>query len=295
MELRHLKYVVAVARNGSFAAASHELNVQPPVISRRIRELEDEIETQLFERSTAGVRTTPIGEDFVSFAEGILADVQRLLDRTCASRVGKLGRITLGFYNNISAGAPRSLIRQFREHHPDIHVELLEMPLVELTGQLHAGKLDAAVILGDTAKCASLEFRALWSERLVVVLPKSHRLSENPFVYWSELKGERFLISRHDPGPDILNLLIANLAAPADRPDVSSMSLSYASILAQVADGEGISLQCESNGGISKFDLALRPVYNAAGATRLGYTLCWNRGNRNPALKTFLDDLPRQM
>ncbi|MBQ1804242.1 MAG: LysR family transcriptional regulator, partial [Bifidobacteriaceae bacterium] len=103
LELRHLKYVVATARNGSFSAASLELNVQQPIVSKRVRELEDELGIPLFDRSTAGARLTPIGEEFIPIAQRILDDVRRLVEHTRASREGKRGQIALGFYKSLSA------------------------------------------------------------------------------------------------------------------------------------------------------------------------------------------------
>lgn len=294
MELRHLKYVVAVARNGSFSAASQELCVQQPMVSRRIRGLEEEIGAILFDRSTAGARLTPIGEDFVEMAQRILDDVQSLANRTRASIEGKRGRFALGFYKSLSGGELRFFLRKFRRDYPDIQLDLLEMPFGDLIAGLHAGKLDATILLGDSGRCPSLQTMALWSEHLVVALPDDHRLCENPIVFWPDLKGERFLISHHDPGPDIRNVLLANLAAPSDRPDIRLVRLSRENILAQVADGEGVSLQCESAAATSISGVTFRQVHNGFGATRLGYIVCWHPDTKNPVLNTVLNALKPQ-
>ncbi|KHJ53883.1 LysR family transcriptional regulator [Aureimonas altamirensis] len=291
MELLHLKYAVAVARNGSFSAASQELCVQQPMVSRRIRSLEEEIGAVLFNRSTAGARLTPIGEDFVRMAQRILDDVQSLANRTRASIEGKRGRVALGFYKSLSGGELRSFVRRFRRDYQDIQLDLLEMPFGDLIAGLNAGKLDAAILLGDSGRCPTLQTVHLWSEHLVVALPEGHRLAEKPVVFWPDLKGERFLVGHHDPGPDIHNILLANLAAPSDRPDVRLVRLSRENILAQVADGEGVSLQCEAATGTSISGVAFRQVHNGSGATRLGYIACWHPDTKNPVLQTVIDAL----
>lgn len=291
MELRHLKYVVAVARNGSFSAASHELAVQQPIVSRRVRELEAEIGSELFERTTAGARLTPSGKEFVALAEHILDNVQNLVERLQSSREGQFGQISVGFYKSLSSGEFRAFVRRFRQEHPDIHLDLREMPFRDLIAGLHSDRLDAAIILGDAGKIAGLESMALWAEHLVVALPEGHPLADRPIIYWPELKGERFLISRYDPGPDIRSMLVANLAAPSDQPDIRDLYLSRESILSQVADGQGITLQCESATGITGLSLTYRQVHTSSGATRLGYIICWNADTRNPALKTLLEAL----
>jgi DNA-binding transcriptional LysR family regulator len=294
LELRHLKYVVATARNGSFSAASLELNVQQPIVSKRVRELEDELGIPLFDRSTAGARLTPIGEEFIPIAQRILDDVRRLVEHTRASREGKRGQIALGFYKSLSAGDLPVSIHRFQSQYPEIRLELVEAPFTDLIAGIHSGRLDAAIILGDVGRCSTLNCMALRPENLVVALPTTHPLAEKPFVYWSDLKGEQFLISYHDPGPDILNILLSKLAAPSDRPLISCSCLSRESILSLVGAGEGISLQCESATGMTSLGVTFRPVHDGNGATWLGYVACWHPDNKNPVLTTLLDTLRPQ-
>ena len=291
MDLRHLRYVVATARNGSFSAAALELNVQQPIVSRRIRELEIELGTALFDRSTAGAKLTPVGEGFAAMAARILNDLQRLSNRTRAAVQGRRGNVSLGFYKSLSSGGFRTTLRRFREEHPDIGLDLQEAPFVELMADLHSGKLDVAVILGDPDRCPVLNTMAIGTEQLMVALPEDHPLAENPVVYWSDLKGERFLISHQDPGSDIRNILIAKLAAPSDGPEIANLHLSRESILSLVGAGEGISLQCECASGLTGLGAVFRPVHDGNGATRIGYIACWHPDNGNPALQTFLEAL----
>ncbi|WEX08527.1 LysR family transcriptional regulator [Chelativorans sp. AA-79] len=292
MDLRHLRYIVASARNGSFSAAAHELNVRQPIVSRRIKEVEDELGgIALFDRSTSGARLTPTGEEFVTAARRIIEDVDRLAERTKASAAGKAGRLLVGFYKSLSSGGFRAALRDFRAQYRDIEVELIEVPFVELIAGVLSDKIDIAIILGDTGKCNVLSSVALWAERLVVALPKGHPLTEKPIIYWPELKGERFLISHHDPGPDIRHILLRHLAAPSDHPQIITRRLSRESILSEVADGQGIALQCESAVGLSGLGVVFRPVHDGNGATRLGYIACWKPGNVNPAREHFIEAL----
>lgn len=291
MDLRHLRYAVATARNGSFSAAALELEVQQPVVSRRIRELEEELGAALFDRSTAGAKLTPVGEDFAVMAGRILDDLQRLTDRIRAAVQGRRGSVVLGFYRSLSSGNLRFVLRRFRESHPEIGLDLLEAPFVELMADIHSGKLDVAVILGDPDRCSVLNTMAIGTEQLMAVLPENHPLAEKPFVYWSEMKGERLLLSYQDPGPDIRNIVVAKLAAPSDSPQIFNLHVSRESILSQVGAGEGLSLQCECASGLTGLGAVFRPVHDANGATRIGYIACWHPENDNPALKTFLEAL----
>ncbi len=291
MELRNLRYIVASARNGSFSAAAHEFNVRQPIVSKRIKEVEDELGVTLFDRSTSGVRLTSAGEAFVVDARRIVDDVENLTARAKANAAGKLGRVAVGFYKSLSFGGFRVALGDFRERYPEIEVELVETPFIELTAGVLSGAIDTAIILGDVGKCEVLESTALWSEHLVVALPECHRLAAQSVIYWPELKGERFLISHHDPGPDIRNILLRHLAAPSDCPEIVSRRLSRESILNEVAAGQGIALQCESAVGLAGLGVVFRPIHNGNGATRLGYIACWRPDNTNPARKSFIDAL----
>lgn len=289
MDVRHLQYIIASARNGSFTAAGHELNVRQPIVSKRIKELEDELGVFLFDRSTAGARLTPTGEEFVVAARRIVEDLDRLAERARASGAGRLGRVVVGFYKSLSAGGFRAALDDFRDRYPHIDVELIESPFVDITAGVLSGAIDTAIILGDAGKCEVLESIALWSEHVVVALPTGHPLADKSVIYWPELKRERFLISHHDPGPDIRMVLLRHLAAPSDHPDILTRRMSRESLLSEVAAGQGVALQCESAVGLTSLGVVFRPLHDGNGATRLGYIACWKPENTNPVLKIFLD------
>lgn len=289
MDLRHLRYVVAAARHRSFSAAGHELNVRQPIISKRVRELEDELGVFLFDRSTAGARLTPAGEEFLVGAQYIIDAFQRLSERAKASGAGKTGRIVVGFYKSMSSDCSRARLNTFRSKFPSVDVELMEASYVELKAGVISGTIDIAIVLGDTGRTELLDSMPLWSTQLVVVLPEDHALAEKTTIYWTELKGERFLISHDDPGTDIRNILLRHLAGPSDQPEIVMRQLSRESILGEVSSGQGISLQCEKAQLVSGQGIVFRPVHDGHGGIRLGYIGCWRPDNSNPVLKNFFD------
>lgn len=291
MELRHLRYIVAAARSGSFSAAAHEFNVRQPIVSKRIKEAEDELGVSLFDRSTSGARLTQAGEAFLDDARRIIDGFEQLCERTKASGASVWGRIVIGFYKSLSTGALVSFVRAFRRRYPEIDVELVEAPLTEITAGLHSGRVDVAIVLGEAGKCPIFESIALWSEHLVVALPREHPLTTKTIIYWPELKHERFLITHHDPGLDIRVVLLRHLAAPSDSPVIVARRLSRESILCEVAHGQGVAPQCASAMGLTSLGVVFRPVHDGGGATRLGYIACWRPDNTNPILTTFIDAL----
>ncbi|WP_234837439.1 LysR family transcriptional regulator [Sinorhizobium meliloti] len=293
MDLRHLRYVVAAARNGSFSAAGHELNVGQPIISKRIRELEDELGVFLFDRATSGARLTPTGEEFVVGASRIIDASERLSERAKASGAGKIGRLAIGYYKSMASRCFRLVLKTFRSNYPGVEVELLEASRAELKAGVTSGNIDLAIILGDTGRTQLLDSMSLWSAHIMVAIPTDHALAEHSTIYWSELTGERFLVSREDPGPDLRNVIIRHLAAPSDHPQIVMRQLSCESILAEVASGQGISLLCEDAQPEPSQGIVLRPVHDGNGGIRLGYIACWRPDNANPVLKNFFDTFPR--
>jgi DNA-binding transcriptional LysR family regulator len=128
----------------------------------------------------------------------------------------------------------------------------------------------------------------LWSERILVALPESHRLVASETIYWTDLKGETLLLSRRDPGPEIQDLVVAKLASPADRPKVVRHDVSRESIKSLVGAGLVIGLTIEASLGADFAHVIHREVRDGVGPSRIGHSANWREDNGNPALAGFL-------
>ncbi|ASY73853.1 LysR family substrate-binding domain-containing protein [Sinorhizobium fredii] len=168
-------------------------------------------------------------------------------------------------------------------------MELREASYIELKAGVMSGTIDLAIVLGDTGRTELLDSMPLWSAQLMVALPDDHAFAEKATVYWPELKGELFLISQDDPGPDVRNIILRHLAAPSDDPQIVMRQLGRESILGEVASGNGISLQCEGAQLAPGQGVVLRPVHDGNGSIRLGYIACWRPDNSNPVLRSFFE------
>ena len=129
---------------------------------------------------------------------------------------------------------------------------------------------------------------SLWSERIMVAFPKDHSLAARDFVYWTDLKNERFLMSRRDPGPEIQDVLINKLTSPGDRQIVKLVNAEREDVISMVGGNRGISLACDSATGNAGNEVVYREVRDGNGPTRVGYVAYWRRNNDNPALKQML-------
>jgi DNA-binding transcriptional LysR family regulator len=123
MELRHLRYFVAVGEEEHFGRAADRLHVVQPALTRQIRQLEEELGCALFERLKRGVRLTPAGESFLEESRGMLSELERIVDRTRLVAQGKVGRLRVGFSENaIYSGELPSILRDFRASSPEVRL-----------------------------------------------------------------------------------------------------------------------------------------------------------------------------
>jgi DNA-binding transcriptional LysR family regulator len=152
---------------------------------------------------------------------------------------------------------------------------------------LERGVLDLAIVLGEPSD-GDYAYMRLWAERIMVAMPISHALAAKEFVYWTDLKHERFLMSRSDPGPEIQDILLNKLASPGDRPFIKRVKVYHDHLLTLVNRRCGVVLICESSTGYQIADVVYREVRDGNGSTRLGLVAYWRRNNDNPTLKRFL-------
>jgi len=288
MKVAHFFYFSIAARHRSFRRAAIDLNITQPTLSKRIRELEDQFDVLLFERRAGGARLTPPGEKFVQSADRILAELEFMKQSAQAAKRGDLGRIDVGFYTSLSAGALRDTLVAFANQHAEAELNIIEETRAALIPLLDRGAIDIAVVLGEPGY-RDYAHMSLWSERIMVAFPKAHPLAARDFVYWTDLKTERFLMSRRDPGPEIQDILLSKLASPGDRPLIKQIRANSDHILSIVDGNRGITLTCESSTGNVLPGVIFREVRDGNGPTRVGYVAYWRRNNGNPALKQMLD------
>src|SRR5580704_10851856 len=178
MELRHLRYFVAVAEEGHVTRAAARLGIQQPPLSQQIRALETELEVQLFHRKPRGVELTPAGEALLAEARIVLNGAEHAITAARRAARGEAGRLGLGFTSSASFHplVPR-LIREFREASPLVSLTLEEAGTGELVDGLRAERIDAAFVRSPIGAVAELAIHSVLEEEMVAALPAGHRLA----------------------------------------------------------------------------------------------------------------------
>jgi DNA-binding transcriptional LysR family regulator len=283
-----LRTVIAAAEHGSFRRAAAALDVKQSTLSRRIRRLEEYLGAKLFERSSGGVRVTAAGGDVVRTARRLLEQVDRMVSTARSAGRGEGGDITIGVSTSLAAGKLRAILAGYVQASPQIEINIVERSRAWLLDGLRAGDVDIVIVVGEGRNHAGPSM-LLWSERIITALPAGHRLTNNDVIYWTDLKGELFLLSRRDPGPDLRNIIVQKLSAPGEAPDIVSWDVSNESILAMLETGHRISVHCESCAGLAYRGVVYREVRDASGPSYVAFAACWNDDNKNPALARFVD------
>ena len=127
------------------------------------------------------------------------------------------------------------------------------------------------------------------SERILVAMPESHALATRERIHWTDLTGERFLLTEQDPGPETRNMLLGKLGMPGYSPEIDMDDIRRDTVLSVIALGGYISIVAESALGIHVPGVVFREVHEANGHTRIGFSGYWREDNENPVLRRFLE------
>lgn len=193
MELRHLRYFVAVAEECHFGRAAERLHIAQPPLSQQIKQLEAELGVTLLTRSTRKVELTPAGVGYLEHARQILAAVEHAGVEAARTAAGEVGRLAIGFTGSATYELLPTLARTLDEEFPDLQLDLRgEMLTPMQVTALREHTLDIA-FLRPPVRDPGLDVRVLRKEPLIAVLPAAHPLADKTSVRLAELKHDRFI------------------------------------------------------------------------------------------------------
>jgi len=291
VELRHLRYFVAVAEELHFHRAAERLHISQPPLSQQIRALEAELGLSLFERNRRRVELTAAGRSFLADARAILEASDRAADKARRVAAGELGTLSIAFVGSATfSPVLPAILRDFRARYPDVGLSLRELQTAEQLASLAAGRIDVGVIRGPLKASEldpALELIVIQREQLVVALPETHPLARRARVRADDLRGETFVILRRHEGPGLFAALAAVMGeaggVPEDVLEVAEMQ----TIIALVASGVGVSLVPASVGDSERQGVAFRPLADPSPTTEL--SLAWRSAIASPVRDAFLE------
>jgi DNA-binding transcriptional LysR family regulator len=285
MELRHLRYFAAVARHLSFTAAAESLGVAQPPLSQQIRDLEAEVGTALFERTTRRVTLTRAGADFLAQALDILDKSGEAIGRARAIGAGAAGIVNVGLTGSMLAGPLGRAIRDFSVAYPDVDLRIHEMSPDRQISMLKAGETDIS-FLRSPPRDLDLASERAWCETVTLVLPKGHHLARMPAVDLADLSRERFVFLRLSDSLFAKYLWECCVAA-GFTPNITHQVVEAASLTSLVATGLGIAIIPEFVARLAHADVVYKPIRGKPIHADV-YAL-WPREKAGPLIGNFLE------
>jgi LysR family hca operon transcriptional activator len=284
MELRHLRYFVAVAETGSLTvAAEQRLHTSQPSLSRQIRDLEDEVRAELFSRSARGVELTASGKAFLDHARLALAQVDAATE--AARRAVRPAKqvFALGFQTGEEiTWLPRAM-QVLRDELPNIDVTVSSGYSPDLADALARGRLDLGFLRAEPG--FDLDYRVVSREKLIVLMPSDHRLTARTAIRPEDLVGETFIMASNKARVlhDVIERYLQQSGidiAPEHGVDNLAMAMSL------VASTRGLALMPEYANNLLPWSVVSRPLEGDAPTVDL--VVGYSRSNTSPVLKLFL-------
>jgi len=285
MELRHLRYFVAVAEEKSITvAAKRRLRTAQPSLSRQLRELETEVGAELMTRSARGIELTAAGKVFLDHARLALAQVEAAASAARRAAHPEQRTLALGFLSGCEPEWLPGVMHVLREELPRIEVTISSKHSPQLADGLATGKLDAA-FLRPEERYPDLVYKVLVREPLIVILPSDHRLASRKAIGLKDLAGETF-IGMADQAPVLRSIIEDYIRRsgvdlqPTHRVEYLSMAMSL------VASTRGVALLPDFARNFLTWSVISRPL--AGEAPSIDLVLGYHRANNSPLLRTFL-------
>ncbi|MBU6531635.1 LysR substrate-binding domain-containing protein [Streptomyces sp. NPDC057245] len=247
MELRQVRYFLVLAEECHFGRAAARLHVAQPALSQQIKQLERELGTALFHRSTRHVGLTEAGRDLIGYARGLLAEEERARAHMAELAGGRAGRVSVGFIGTATYDVLPRVSRTVRARLPGISLELHgEVLTPQLLDGLLTGAYDLAVCRPDTAGTAQVRTAPLRTESLMAVLPSRHPLACRPAVPLRALADEPFVIHSSQPRSSMYDRVLSACGRAGFRPAALVEVGETATLVVFVAAGHGVALVPQS-------------------------------------------------
>jgi len=285
MELRHLRYFVAVAEEGSVTlAAEHRLHTSQPSLSRQLRDLEYEVGADLLIRSAQGVTLTAAGRVFLDNARLALAQVEAAVDAARRAAVPSKPGFALGFLTGQEMDWLPGALNLLKDVMPNIEITVASQYSPDLADALQRKKLDLAFMRPE-AGAEDLDYRIVTREPLVVIMPSDHDLAAKQAIEPGELSGQTFInVSKTAPHlRQVIDAFIEKTGiAVVNDHQVDNIAMA----MSLVASTRGVALLPAYTRNFMPWSVVSRPL--AVEAPTIDLVVGYHRGNNSPTLKLFL-------
>ena len=291
MDLRQLRYFVAVAEELSFSRAARKVHLSQPPLSRQVARLEQELGVQLLHRTTHEVSLSEAGTAFLAEARQLLALSVRAGEAARRASRGETGLIRVGFIGSALYSFLPALLRAYRQAYPDVQLALTQLTIAQQAEALRDRAIDVGVIRQAIVDDA-LVMRCVVKEPFVVAMPLDHPFAGRQKVALRSLAREPFVIFNRGDAPAIYDQTMRICERAGFSPRIVQEARPLATVVGLVATGLGVSIVPASTQRINIDHVVYRPLVGTRAVSE--FVLAWHRENRAPVLARFLA-LARQL
>lgn len=292
MELRHLRYFVAVAEELHFGRAARRLNMAQPPLSQRIQLLEKEVGVQLLTRTRRRVELTDAGKALLADAREILARVDQAVEGLKRAESGVFGRVSVGFVEDTTYALLPRIVSALRQRSPELRMDFTQAHSGTHLARLRAAELDVALLHGPIED-PDFEVEVVRHEPVILGLPTGHRLAGSNAIRLSELSAEAFIVlppSRElGRAQRFYDRFITACHQSGFSPNIAYLSAETALRVNLAAAGAGVAILPAWTQHLRLPGVVYRPVeLDGDQALHFEIVAVWRRGNDSRVLATFL-------
>jgi DNA-binding transcriptional LysR family regulator len=295
MELRHLRYLVAVADELNFTRAAEKLHLAQPSLTRQIHNLEDELGVRLLNRTKSQVSLTEEGKSFLVDARRLVALSLESMEAIQRFSRGESGQLNLGYLFKFNFELLPATLATFYQTCPEMAVNLFDMSPAEQLRALEARKIDLGFVglrpPGANKNTTALEWYCVAHHAVVVVLPAHHPLAKESKIVLRDLKTLFFVAMSEQTHPGSRDWLSGLCQKAGFTPRILQDVDLESGIMTFVAEGLGVTLAREQIKKLPHPGVVFRPL---AAAAKADYWIAWHRENRSKALIEYIEIIKRQ-
>jgi len=286
VELRHIRYFLAVAEEGHFTRAAARIGIGQPPLSQQIKDLEAELGVTLFKRLPTGAQLTEAGRAFHAAVRNMPDQAKLAALQAQKAARGESGSLRLGFTGSaVLNRAVQASVRAYRRRYPDVELSLTETNSTHLAAEVAEGALDAAFLRPGAVDLEGLRIHDLDGEEMVAVLPASHPAAAGEAVDLRDLRAEAFILTPRGLGPTVYDAAVEACRRSGFEPTLGQPAPQMLSLVALVAAELGVSIVPVSMARLALDGVVFRPI---AGGTPIAQLSLVTGKTPSPALQNFV-------
>lgn len=291
MEMRQLRYFIAVAEELHFGRAAERVNICQPPLSQQIKNLEEELGARLFDRTRKSVSLTEAGRAFLCDAREILLRIDEAKNRVQRISIGQEGEIFLGVVPSAMDTFLPEAIGAFRLERPRVTIKLSEMGTLELLEALRASRVDMGIMRLFEQDSAGLNRETILREPYVLAIPREHPLTVHKRVPLQALDGCSFVCFPRERHPRLYDRIMACLAAAGATPNIVQEASTKRAAIAFVAARIGVALVPSSTGKQRFKGVVFRPL--VGDLPLVEFSMVWREQDESAALSELRNTIRR--